>query len=115
MPLDLRHTPVDQQFDTCDVAAVIGGEEDRDFGDLVAGLPHRPIGVAEAMVVLNCFVASSLPQACCDFSFQPSHDFCFGVNSRSPSFSANGFVARFELHEGTRATHVPEQNDVRNV
>jgi hypothetical protein len=38
MPLDLRHTPVDQQFDTCDVAAVIGGEEDRDFGDLVAGL-----------------------------------------------------------------------------
>ena len=47
MPLDLRHTPVDEQFDTCDVGAVIRGEEDRDFGDLVPAellrrfLPHR--------------------------------------------------------------------------
>jgi hypothetical protein len=33
----------------------------------------------------------------------------------SSRFASNGFVARFELHGGTRATHMPEQIDVRKV
>ena len=36
------------------------------------------------------------------------------LNSPGVSFSANGFVAHFNLHEGNRATRVPNQTNVRN-
>jgi hypothetical protein len=48
----------------------------------------------------------------CHLSFQLSHDVS---DSSGVSFSADPFVAHFELHERTRATHVPEQTNVRNV
>ena len=41
--------------------------------------------------------------------------FFVGYVVRRKRFASNGFVARFQLHEGTRATHMPEQIDVRNV
>ena len=42
-----------------------------------------------------------------------AEDVLLWVNSGGPThwispFPMNGFVVRFELHEGTRATHVPE-------
>jgi hypothetical protein len=47
----------------------------------------------------------------CHLSFQLSHDVS---DSSGVSFSMNGFIERFELHERTRATHVPDQINVRN-
>src|ERR671921_473815 len=57
--LDLRHTSINEQFDTGYITAIIRPRNETAFATS-SGLPIRSIGTADTMLVLSCSICSSL-------------------------------------------------------